>query len=222
MKSKNVAYLLWFFLGYWGIHRFYCRKWVSGIIWLFTFGLFGVGWLVDAVLTSKMVDEANGLASAQVSANLRKEFRGYAITAAVVVGLTAIAGIVSIVSDELDKRTPEQKTQDARETLLKEYNELRRDFPSMKVDGKIVPIDLSWAGESVAVILPKTYGFGATRFAQRAVQISRDDFRSRAEDYGGHYFVGVGVKIYSGPSESWSSYRVAIPKTVVPTNFVVK
>jgi hypothetical protein len=163
-----------------------------------------------------------GEASAQVSANLRKEFRGYAITAAVVAGLIAIVGIGSWISEKLDKRTPEQKTQDARETLLKEYNELRRDFPSMKVDGKIVSIDLSWTGESVTVIFPKTYGFGATRFAQRAVQISRGDFRSRAEDYGSHYFVDVGVKIYSGPSESWSSYRVAIPKTVVPTNFVVK
>ena len=38
MKSKGVAYLLWFFLGWAGIHRFYCCKWVSGFIWLLTFG----------------------------------------------------------------------------------------------------------------------------------------------------------------------------------------
>lgn len=51
MKSKGVAYLLWFFLGLWGIHRMYCGKWISGFIWLFTFGLFGIGWFLDFFLT---------------------------------------------------------------------------------------------------------------------------------------------------------------------------
>jgi TM2 domain-containing membrane protein YozV len=59
MKSKGVAYLLWFFLGFWGIHRMYCGKWISGFIWLFTLGLFGIGWIVDIFLTSGMVDYAN-------------------------------------------------------------------------------------------------------------------------------------------------------------------
>ncbi|WP_085248454.1 NINE protein [Gilliamella mensalis] len=59
MKSKGVAYLLWFFLGVGGIHRMYCGKWISGFIWLFTFGLFGIGWIVDIFLTSSMVDYAN-------------------------------------------------------------------------------------------------------------------------------------------------------------------
>ncbi|WP_081303050.1 NINE protein [Gilliamella sp. App6-5] len=59
MKSKGVAYLLWFFLGFWGIHRMYCGKWISGFIWLFTAGLFGIGWIVDIFLTSGMVDYAN-------------------------------------------------------------------------------------------------------------------------------------------------------------------
>lgn len=61
MKSKGVAYLLWFFLGLWGIHRMYCGKWISGFIWLFTFGLFGIGWFLDLFLTSGMVDYANSI-----------------------------------------------------------------------------------------------------------------------------------------------------------------
>jgi TM2 domain-containing membrane protein YozV len=62
MKSKGVAYLLWFFLGWAGVHRMYCNKWITGLIWLFTGGLFGVGWFIDLFLTSGMVDMANALA----------------------------------------------------------------------------------------------------------------------------------------------------------------
>lgn len=59
MKSKFVAYLLWFFLGVFGVHRFYCGKIGTGLLWLFTAGLFGLGWVIDLFLTSGMVDEAN-------------------------------------------------------------------------------------------------------------------------------------------------------------------
>jgi len=56
-KSLLVGYLLWFFLGVFGIHRFYTGRWISGIIWLLTGGLVGVGWLVDVVLTYGMVKD---------------------------------------------------------------------------------------------------------------------------------------------------------------------
>ncbi|MCO6538789.1 MAG: NINE protein [Gilliamella sp.] len=59
MKSKGVAYLLWFFLGMWGAHRMYCGKWITGFIWFFTAGLLGIGWFLDLFLTSGMVDYAN-------------------------------------------------------------------------------------------------------------------------------------------------------------------
>ena len=50
-KSLLVGYLLWFFLGLLGVHRFYTGRWVTGILWLLTGGLLGVGWLLDAILT---------------------------------------------------------------------------------------------------------------------------------------------------------------------------
>ena len=34
-------------IGFGGLHRMYHGKWISGIIWFFTGGLFLIGWLID-------------------------------------------------------------------------------------------------------------------------------------------------------------------------------
>ncbi len=43
----NIAWILLTFLGAFGIHRFYQGKWISGIIYLLTGGLFLVGVIYD-------------------------------------------------------------------------------------------------------------------------------------------------------------------------------
>lgn len=43
-------FLAAFFLGFFGVHRFMQKKYVTGFIWLFTFGLFGIGWFVDVCI----------------------------------------------------------------------------------------------------------------------------------------------------------------------------
>lgn len=48
-KNKWVVLLLCLFLGFLGVHRFYERKIVTGIIYLLTLGLFGIGILYDLV-----------------------------------------------------------------------------------------------------------------------------------------------------------------------------
>ena len=46
-KNKWIALALCIFLGYVGAHKFYEGKIGSGILYLFTFGIFGIGWLID-------------------------------------------------------------------------------------------------------------------------------------------------------------------------------
>ena len=48
-KSKWTAFLLCFFLGWLGAHRFYVGKNGTGIIWLLTVGLSGVGVFFDLI-----------------------------------------------------------------------------------------------------------------------------------------------------------------------------
>ena len=49
-RAFYSAYMLWLFLGLFGAHRFYVGRTGSGIVWLCTFGLFGIGWIIDAFL----------------------------------------------------------------------------------------------------------------------------------------------------------------------------
>jgi hypothetical protein len=48
--NKWIALALCILLGYLGLHRFYEGKIWTGILWLCTAGLFGVGVVVDAIL----------------------------------------------------------------------------------------------------------------------------------------------------------------------------
>jgi len=60
-RSVGLTYVFWAMglFGLNGIHRFYCRKPVSGGIWLMSLGLVGIGQMVDLFLIPGMVEEAN-------------------------------------------------------------------------------------------------------------------------------------------------------------------
>ena len=54
-----IGYVLWF-LGFFGLHRFYYGKQLTGLLWACTGGLFLIGWIVDLFLIPGMDEEANG------------------------------------------------------------------------------------------------------------------------------------------------------------------
>ncbi len=54
-----MAWILQTFLGVFGIHRMYIGKIGTGILWLLTGGLLGLGWLYDFCTLNDQVDERN-------------------------------------------------------------------------------------------------------------------------------------------------------------------
>jgi len=61
VKKTWVTYLLWLLGGFGvlGLQRFYLGRWVTGLIWFFTGGLFFIGALVDLFLIPSMVQVEN-------------------------------------------------------------------------------------------------------------------------------------------------------------------
>ena len=81
-RSALIAYLLWFFLGYFGIHRFYLKRTGSGIAMLLIalvstvllvvavgalgYIVVGIWWCIDAFLIPGMTQDYNNRLIAQL------------------------------------------------------------------------------------------------------------------------------------------------------------
>ena len=55
----TAAWILLTFLGFFGIHRMYMGKWLTGLIFLLTGGLFGLGYLYDFWTLNSQISEIN-------------------------------------------------------------------------------------------------------------------------------------------------------------------
>lgn len=61
MKDKGIAYLFWAacLVGFCGLHRLYIGKIGTGLLWLFTAGLLGIGQLIDLFTLGGQVRQVN-------------------------------------------------------------------------------------------------------------------------------------------------------------------
>jgi TM2 domain-containing membrane protein YozV len=57
--NYSVAWILLTFLGLFGVHRMYMGKWLTGILYLLTAGLFGLGYLYDYWTLNDQIDVLN-------------------------------------------------------------------------------------------------------------------------------------------------------------------
>lgn len=57
--SYELAWLLQTFLGVLGLHRMYIGKWGTGLLWLISGGLFGIGYVYDYLTLNEQVSLAN-------------------------------------------------------------------------------------------------------------------------------------------------------------------
>ena len=59
--KDSIGFALWclFFVGLGGVHRIYLGKYASGILWLLTWGLFGIGQFLDLFRMKSLVRESN-------------------------------------------------------------------------------------------------------------------------------------------------------------------
>ena len=55
----NLAWIFLIFLGIFGIHRFYQGKIVTGLIYLLTGGIFGIGYIYDILCLNEQVCDQN-------------------------------------------------------------------------------------------------------------------------------------------------------------------
>lgn len=58
-KDYDAAWLLLVFLGVFGIHRFYMGKWVSGLVYLLSGGVFLIGIIYDFWTLNAQISEIN-------------------------------------------------------------------------------------------------------------------------------------------------------------------
>lgn len=56
----SVGWLLLTFTGLLGLHRFYMGKWPTGLLYLVTAGIFGLGYIYDLWTLNEQISEING------------------------------------------------------------------------------------------------------------------------------------------------------------------
>ncbi len=121
-KSPTVRLALAGILGFTGAQRFYMGKWKTGILWLLTLGLLGVGWAVDLIIAAVSFSRRDK--SGERSSAVR-----IVPVASAVVGCAALlfvagiwAGVINAIVNPAESRAeaPEAETEAQVETPVEE------------------------------------------------------------------------------------------------------
>jgi TM2 domain-containing membrane protein YozV len=102
--NGRTAFFLCIFLGWFGAHRFYCNRTITGFLYLFTAGFWGIGVIIDLFLIAygKFRVRNNGLFSRMDSIygwswwyswNSDEVPRGYKKTCWVILSIPILIGI---------------------------------------------------------------------------------------------------------------------------------
>ncbi|GAK51603.1 TM2 domain protein [Candidatus Moduliflexus flocculans] len=134
MKSSGIAYVLWCagLFGGCGIHRIYLGKYGTGLLYLFTFGLFGIGQFIDLFRIPGMVERENLKEQLRQGATVNVNIHGAAGAANVVVEHRQTA---QAVPPPLPQTKEEPETGKALEAKILR---LARNF-----HGRLTPLELA-------------------------------------------------------------------------------
>ena len=73
MRNYTIEFFLCLFFGYFGVHRFYRKQKGIGFVYLFTLGIFGLGWLVDSIiLLVKVIEQTKKPVPQKVTASAQR------------------------------------------------------------------------------------------------------------------------------------------------------
>jgi len=114
-KSGLSAFVLWLFclFGLCGLHRFYVGRIGTGIVWLLTFGLLGVGQLFDLFFLGSMVRQANlasGLAANTAVASANSNVQNVVNVTVQAPGYAPMPSAGAAVPLEAPQRQPQLET----------------------------------------------------------------------------------------------------------------
>ena len=135
MKSSGIAYVLWCacLFGGCGIHRFYLGKYGTGLLYFFTFGLFGIGQLIDLFRLGDMVEKENLKTQLRQGATVNVNIHGAAGQPNVVVEHRQMAQAVPPPLSRSMKEEPETG-----KALEAKILRLARNF-----QGRLTPLELA-------------------------------------------------------------------------------
>jgi hypothetical protein len=121
VKENGVAYALWAIgpiFGIHGMHRFYMGHVGMGLLHLFTFGLCGIGWIIDAALIPGLVAESNAIAMGHyrpqgMQFRPAQQYRQQSTSSGIAVGIILLGAVAGSHQAEVAQVEMEMARQEA-------------------------------------------------------------------------------------------------------------